>query len=125
MDMFWDVTAAPSTPRRVQPSHFDTHLVPERRTENSVRELEGRIDRLTMICCAMWTIIQAHTDATDADLERMVRELDLSDGSEDGKARIPQVRDCHACHRPVATRHLRCLYCGAHRETAHPFDAVL
>ena len=67
-----------------------------------LNELEARVDRLAMLCCAMWTVIQSSSDATDDDLIDMVRDIDLADGYEDGKAQDRQVYDCHACRRPVS-----------------------
>ena len=112
-DMFWDVNGD------------DGPVLSGGSPESRMSELEGRIDRLSMICCAMWTVLQAHTDVTDADLAQMVQELDLSDGCLDGKANVRQVSPCAACNRPVANRHARCLYCGAPRRARGPFDAVL
>lgn len=105
----------------------DQHLDQSQRGAGNARlnELEGRIDRLAMLCCAMWTAIQSSTGATDEDLIRMVREIDLTDGFEDGKANDKQVYDCHACQRPVSVTSPRCLYCGAPRRPKHPFEGVL
>ncbi len=119
-DLFWDVrTSCGSVISGTEGA------LAAQRAENAALELESRIDRLSMICCAMWTIIQAHTDVKDEELIRLVQELDLVDGHLDGKAVVPKVRDCHSCHRPVAARHDRCLYCGAQREQSNPFDNVL
>jgi hypothetical protein len=96
-----------------------------RRVETAVRELEDRVARLSLICCAMWTILQAHAEVGDDELLRIVQELDLSDGIIDGKASVERVRQCTACGRPVSTRHLHCLYCGAPRQGRDPFDQVL
>ena len=118
-DLFWDV-------RQPTVSSLSPHAEPnDRRTLGTIRELEDRVDRLSMICCAMWTILQAHTDASDDQLLKLVQELDLTDGYADGKAQIKQVSDCVQCGRPVAIRHVRCLYCGAERKAATPFDGVL
>jgi hypothetical protein len=90
-----------------------------------VSELEDRVDRLAMLCCAMWTMIQAHTGATDEELTDLVRDLDLADGHVDGKAAEVQVSACGACGRPVALKRLRCQYCGQARVPKHPFEGVL
>ncbi len=118
-DLFWDV-------RQPTLSALNPHADPgDRRALGTIRELEDRVDRLAMICCAMWTILQANTNASDEDLMKLVQELDLTDGYADGKAKIRQVSDCVKCGRPVAIRHVRCLYCGAERKQATPFDGVL
>ena len=96
-----------------------------RSAEAAVRELEDRVNRLAMTCCAMWTVIQAHSNVTDDQLINMVAELDLSDGAADGRAGVEQVNDCPSCARPVAVRHLRCMYCGTPRRPSNPFEGVL
>ena len=98
-DLFWDVGT-----HRIQSMGGGDASYTAQRAEDAAQELESRLDRLSMICCAMWTIIQAHTDVGDEDLIRLVQELDLSDGHMDGKAQIKQVRDCRACGRPVSVR---------------------
>ena len=90
-----------------------------------LNDLESRVDRLAMLCCAMWPFIQSSTDAPAEELIQMVREIDLADGYEDGKAHDKQVYDCHACRRPVSVSSPRCLYCGAPRRPNHPFESVL
>ena len=90
-----------------------------------VSELEDRVDRLAMLCCAMWTVIQAHTNVEDEYLMRLVNELDLTDGHADGKAAHVQVSPCVKCQRPVALRQASCMYCGEPRKQKHPFEAVL
>jgi hypothetical protein len=119
--LFWDVQ---------HPMQGSSHAGADaaraaRQAESTVRELEDRIDKLSLICCAMWTVIQAHTDVGDDELVKLVQELDLSDGIQDGKARVEKVHQCTQCQRPVATRHLRCIYCGAPRQSQNPFDNVL
>ncbi len=122
-ELFWDVPAPPDAP--APEAGFGPASLGETRLHNRVREMEDRVNRLSMICCAMWTVIAAHTNVGDEELVRLVQELDLLDGVEDGRARVPEVRDCPQCHRPVSIRHLRCLYCGADPGQGGPFDKVL
>ena len=124
-DIFWDARHTMSHTRVNAPPGPGGDSMDVRRNERSVAELEDRIDKLSMICCAMWTILQAHTDVKDEELIRLVQELDLCDGELDGKARIEQVQPCRTCKRPVATRHIRCIYCGTERTPSNPFDDVL
>jgi hypothetical protein len=123
--LFWDVHRRSQSTSSASDMTADSSLAGSRRAENAIAELEGRVDRLSMICCAMWTVIQAQSGVGDEELLKLVQELDLSDGEIDGKARLEQVQDCAVCHRPVARRHLRCLYCGATRRSSHPFEDVL
>jgi hypothetical protein len=117
MDLFWDLRTFEGG--RAGPSP------PPATSESRLRALEQRIDRLSMICCAMWTVIQSTADISDEKLAQLVQEIDLADGTLDGKADIEQVRPCPQCHRPVHARHHRCIYCGAEASSSSPFDGVL
>jgi hypothetical protein len=98
---------------------------PSASTQSTMDELRGRVDRLSLICCAMWSVIQAQTNVSDDDLIRLMTDLDLADGQHDGRVSVEQVGKCSACQRPVSSRHVKCIYCGQPRRAANPFDAVL
>lgn len=42
----------------------------------AIFDLENRIDKLTLICQSMWSLIQDKTDLTEADLVKRVTKLD-------------------------------------------------
>ena len=52
----------------------------------NVEYLEERVERLSLVCMAMWSLIQDKTDLTEKDLLNRVEQLDLMDGEADGKA---------------------------------------
>ncbi|GDX98461.1 hypothetical protein LBMAG48_08650 [Phycisphaerae bacterium] len=81
---------------------------------SDVERLQQRVDALVLANLAMWTILRDKLNVTDADLERRVQEIDLSDGELDGKVRVGPW-NCTACKRPNAPRHAKCLYCGIER----------
>jgi hypothetical protein len=85
--------------------------------------VEDRLERLSLICMAMWTLLQTETNLTEEDLLRRVREIDLMDGSADGKITHTVTR-CSRCERPMSSRHTRCIYCGSEQLTATVFDTV-
>ncbi len=87
------------------------------------RLLEDRLERLALVCMAMWSLIQSQTDLTEDDLLERVKEIDLMDGVADGKI-THQVCRCGACDRPVSSRHTRCIYCGSEQLVACAFDSV-
>jgi hypothetical protein len=87
------------------------------------RLLEDRLERLALICMAMWSLIQSETDLTEEDLLQRVKEIDLMDGVADGKI-TGQVCRCGTCDRPVSSRHTRCIYCGSEQLIASAFDSV-
>ena len=86
-------------------------------------DVEGRLDRLSLICMAMWTLIQSETNLTEEDLLQRVGEIDLMDGSADGVI-TRKITRCNRCERPMSSRHTRCIYCGSKQLTASVFDTV-
>ena len=73
---------------------------------------EDRLDRIFLVCEAMWELLKRKTGTTEEELARMVEEIDLSDGKLDGKKRV-KVRSCAECGKTLSIKHRRCLYCGA------------
>ena len=84
--------------------------------------LERRLEKLSLVCQALWTLVRDTAGVTEDDLARRVRDLDLSDGRLDG--RVAASFNCEACGRVSSRRHERCLYCEAPRKGASPFEAV-
>ena len=87
------------------------------------RFLEDRLDRLALICMAMWSLVQSETNLTEEDLLQRVKEIDLMDGNADGRITRQVVR-CGKCDRPMSSRHTRCIYCGSENLSATAFDTV-
>ena len=77
-----------------------------------VLELRARCDKALLLCEAIWSFLQDELGVTEEQLMERIREIDLQDGTEDGKVRRPP-ESCAQCGRPVTRRHPRCLYCGA------------
>lgn len=97
--------------------------VSARSNKREVGRLESRVDRLSLVCMAMWSLLQEKTGATEQDLLERVKELDLRDGKPDGKI-TRTVSNCPECGRVMSPRHDRCIYCGAERLSEGPFDAL-
>ena len=83
-----------------------------RSAEDDVASLRGQVDRLQMICEAMWTIVRDRLGIADEDLSRLVEEIDLRDGKSDGRSQ-PAAPACARCGRVVSARTRVCIYCGA------------
>lgn len=90
---------------------------------SDLRYLEDRVDRLSLICMAMWSLMQDKTQLTEEDLMERVKLLDLMDGKEDGKA-TKTVSRCGRCDRPMNVRHKKCIYCGHSKLITSAFDAL-
>jgi len=88
-----------------------------------VRELEARIDKLSMINMALWEIIKEETQKQDEDLFTMVQDIDLRDGRLNGKVN-KQINKCHKCGRTMSKRHQRCLYCGSPALDPDVFESI-
>lgn len=82
------------------------------RLQTEVRRLGERNDRLALVCQALWELLREHTELSDADLVRRIREIDVRDGVADGRM-TPVPVECPACHRQSTSRREECLYCGA------------
>ncbi|MEX0653638.1 MAG: hypothetical protein WD534_15415 [Phycisphaeraceae bacterium] len=91
--------------------------------KRDVRHLEERIERLSLVCMAMWSMIQDKTGLTEEQLLQRVKAIDMMDGQADGKA-SRGVSKCRQCQRVMSPRHQQCIYCGAERLVESAFDAV-
>lgn len=75
-----------------------------------VRDLGERLDKLTLVTHAMWTLLSERTQITEEDLLRRITEIDARDGTVDGRvARQPVKCSCGAM---VCAKFQRCLFCG-------------
>jgi len=85
--------------------------------------LEERLDKLGLICRAMWSFLQDATQLTEEELTKRAEEIDLSDGALDGKVKR-SLAPCPKCGKAIAPRHHRCIWCGEERPGATAFDQV-
>lgn len=88
------------------------------------RELDGideRIDRLTLLCEAMWEVI-CDAGATPEQLAAKLNELDMADGRQDLKRRkLPTRCDCGAMVPPKSKL---CQFCSQPPPARSFFDPV-
>jgi len=82
-----------------------------RRARDASFDLEVRLERLTLGTLAVWELLRETTDLSDDDLRQRITEIDLRDGTLDGRARNTR-RSCVACGRENSARRERCLWCG-------------
>jgi hypothetical protein len=79
---------------------------------DEIRELEKRFDALSLTCAALWELLRKETPLTDEQLVDKIQEIDLQDGSLDGKL-AHDARQCPQCPQKNHPHRDTCLYCGA------------
>jgi len=82
-----------------------------RSAAQQVEDVGGRLDRMLLVCEALWTLLRDRLGVTDVELVDRINEIDLSDGRLDGKVRKSAVT-CPGCGRTIARRFPKCMYCG-------------
>lgn len=91
-----------------------------RQLQDELRRVEDKLDKLTLVCMAMWSLVCEKTDLTEEQLTERVQQIDLQDGEADGKV-TQSLKECPRCGRTMSARHSRCLYCGTERTGSTPF----
>jgi hypothetical protein len=92
--------------------HRDAKL---RDLRECVSQLEGEFnsnfDKLTLLCRAMWSLIEENTDLTEEDLESKILELELLEGKlfEESEE---TVESCPSCNAAIPADMDRCQFCG-------------
>lgn len=94
-----------------------------RQSKANIMEVEEKIDKLTLVCMAMWSLMQDKMGVTEEQLLERVKMLDMMDGVADGKA-TRGVAQCPKCDRTMSPRHKKCLYCGHQQLVQSAFDAI-
>jgi hypothetical protein len=118
--------AARVVDRAIDSIEQSTREVRERRQEAaavSILALNERVDKLSLVCLAMWSLLQDKTGLSEEELMERVRLIDLADGVPDGKV-TRTVRRCVQCGRTMSPRHRKCLYCGAEELKESAFDDI-
>ena len=91
--------------------------------KEAVEQLEERVNRLTLINMALWSLLKEITNLTEEDLVKRVEEIDLQDGYIDGRTR-PKIASCDQCGQTLSQKHQRCLHCGWEPQVQGAFDKV-
>lgn len=76
-----------------------------------VKDLKRKVNRMQLLCQAMYEMLEAAGQLNRRTLEARMREIDLRDGVEDeAMTEIPL--KCPSCRRVSSSRNWRCMYCG-------------
>lgn len=90
--------------------------------EHKVLDLHDRVDRLVLVVEAMWELLVA-TGMDEDDLVAKIRELDASDGVQDGRVTRPPV-SCAGCGSSSPAGRATCQVCGEPLAEVDPFGGV-
>jgi len=94
-----------------------------RKAVDGVSDVRESLDRLALICQSMWELLSERTELSEDDLLAKVREVDLRDGTLDGKA-PSSPKECPGCKRLNNARREACLYCCAELPGGTAFDSI-
>ncbi|NNE91588.1 MAG: hypothetical protein HKN23_08075 [Verrucomicrobiales bacterium] len=89
--------------------------------EIEVRALRSQVDRLTLASQALWEMIRDQGNFSEKELEEKISEIDLRDGSKDGRLGST-VLVCKSCGRKSNSRRSNCLWCGVETDREHIFE---
>lgn len=82
--------------------------------------LDDKVNRLALICRAMFELMQASSGVTEDQLKAKIVEIDLRDGEADGKV-TARAKRCPKCGAMISPQMGRCLFCGYQDDSASAF----
>lgn len=91
-------------------------------SSNRLYEIDDRIDRLTMVIQAMWSLM-VEQGLTEDDLRERIASLDAADGNVDGRA-TPGPDTCPECRAVVSGGAAMCQFCGHELGDGSAFAAI-
>ena len=84
-----------------------------REAKTEAELLRHDVDRLLLITEALWTILKTEHGYSDEQLVNAVKEIDLRDGRQDGRAAKSPPLPCPQCGKINSAKYPRCIYCGS------------
>ena len=83
-------------------------------------DLDDKVNRLALICRAMFELLQQSSGLSEEQLTKKILEIDLRDGQADG-CMTPRGKVCPTCGATMSPKFGRCLFCGYKDESASSF----
>jgi hypothetical protein len=116
----WDIYQA----YQISDVNEKLHDIQASRTQDAVARdatfrLEEKVDRLALICRAMFELLQASSGMSDEQLRAKIVEVDLRDGQADSRM-TRRATKCPKCAAMMSPKFGRCLFCGYKDEAAGP-----
>lgn len=84
--------------------------------------VEDKLDRLLLLCEAMWDLLSTRAGVTEEELVARVMELDAASGAVDGKRAVPAPSTCRGCGAKVGAQLRSCQFCGVPVDRNDPFS---
>jgi hypothetical protein len=78
-----------------------------------IEQLEQRVDRLALLCQAMFEEMQRTAGFSESRLKERILEIDLRDGKRDGRLAPSVGNKCPDCGHVVTKARSNCFWCGA------------
>ena len=120
-DLFWELGQQRTTPDAGITTEQTIRKVQD--VSGEVKALRGAVNKLMLINRALWEIIAEEKELDDKYLMDKVNEIDLRDGTLDGKL-VTAIMLCPSCGRTLFKEHDKCLYCGSMDTTTDPFYKI-
>jgi RNA polymerase subunit RPABC4/transcription elongation factor Spt4 len=120
-DLFWELGQQRNTPEVGSIIEQAREKVED--VSGEVKALRGAVNKLMLINRALWEIIAEEKGLDDKYLMDKVNEIDLRDGTYDGKL-VTAIMLCPSCERTLFKGHDKCLYCGSTDTATDPFYKI-
>lgn len=91
-------------------------------TKYSLSELSYQIRKMVLVNQALYELLKEKTGISDADLRRKIKEIDLRDGTENGRLDVAPIR-CPKCGNVMTAGALKCPNCDVTVAPKYPFGA--
>lgn len=96
---------------------INDNVASDRAVARAAAQLEDKVNRLALLCRAMFELMQQTTGVSEDQLKAKVVEIDLRDGQADGRMTATP-KKCPKCGAMIAPRFGRCLFCGYQDEAS-------
>jgi hypothetical protein len=93
---------------RISAARFDAKAALD-----EIAQLQQRVDRLSLLCQAMFEEMEKSAGLSEARLKERMLEIDLRDGKRDGRLAPSSGGKCPDCGHIITKIRSNCFWCGA------------
>ncbi len=93
-----------------------------KRTSWDLDDIARHVRKMAIVNQALYELLKERTGISDEDLRRRIREIDLRDGTADGKLDASPLR-CPKCRSALTAGALSCPTCGVTVAPKYPYEA--